>query len=251
MTDRNTKILNALLAAGLISSADRESHTINANGYLYDRKAKGWEFTLVANPTNNWRISANFSINDVKAENSMADVKAWANTNSAWWLQKAATQGGSDFLLGGGSWDTLGANIGWMNGSIDPIVALDGHAAKGERKYGANLYTKYTFSDGALKGFSIGGGGRYQSANVLGMYYNEIKMGRNLVLFDGSLGYSFPTKFLGAGSWVDLQLNVANVFNTRKYQIYTLAWWDAAGSTPERLGLQEPRKYTFTATLHF
>ena len=266
VTDRNTKILTALHGAGLITADEREARTINANGYRFDRKAKGWEFTLVANPTNNWRISANFSVNDVKAENSMADVKAWAEANSAWWLEKAAAQGGSGFLLGGGDWDTLGANIGWMNGSIDPIVALDGYAAKGERKYGANLYTKYTFGGGVLKGFSIGGGGRYQSANVLGMYddtldgeYNPtVHYGRELVLFDASLGYSFPTRFLGEGSWVDLQLNISNVFNKRDYQIYTLAWWGVTNSdatqltrVPERIGLQEPREVTFTATLHF
>ena len=253
VTDFNTRVLAALRSAGLITAAEQTSHTINANGYMEDRKSKGWEVTLVANPTPNWRISANFSINNVKKENSMAEVKAWADTNTAWWLSKAASQGGSNFpLTPGTTWDYLGANIGWLyDYHITNVVALDGHQARGERKYGANLYTKYSFSQGPLKGLSIGGGGRYQSANVLGLYYGEVARGRSLYLADASLGYSFKTEFLGQGSWLDLQLNCANVFNNRKYQVYTLAWWDTTRSTPERIGLQEPRKFTFTASLHF
>jgi outer membrane receptor protein involved in Fe transport len=253
VTDFNTRVLAALAAAGAITTAEQTAHTINANGYMEDRKAKGWELSVIANPTRDWRISANFSINNVVKQNSMAEVKAWADTNSAWWLQKAASYGGSNFpLTPGTSWDFLGANLGWLyQYHINNVVALDGHQARGERKYGANLYTKYSFSEGPLKGFSIGGGGRYQSANVLGLYYNTVVKGRTLWLADALLGYSFKTEFLGNGSWMDLQLNVSNLFDTRKYQIYTMAWWDTTLSTPERIGLQEPRKYTLSASIKF
>ena len=253
VTDFNTRVLAALRAANLITAAEQTAHTVNANGYMEDRKAKGWEFSLIANPTPNWRISANFSINDVVKANSMAEVKAWADANTAFWLSKAASQGGANFpLTPGTTWDFLGANIGWLyQYHINNVVALDGHQARGERKYGSNLYTKYTFSNGALKGLSIGGGGRYQSANVLGLYNGSVAMGRSLLLADASLGYSFKTDFLGKGSWTELQLNVSNLFDTRKYQIYTLAWWDTTSTIPERIGLQEPRRYTLGATVHF
>jgi outer membrane receptor for monomeric catechols len=56
---------------------------------------------------------------------------------------------------------------------------------------------------------------------------------------------------MGKGSSVELQLNVSNLFDTRRSQIYTLAWWDTTSTIPERIGLQEPRKFTFSATLHF
>ena len=252
VTDRNTHILNALFNAGLITASEKSSHLINANGYLSDRKADGWEFTAVANPTSNWRLSANFSINNATAKNSMADVKAWADVNSAWWLAKAASKGGSNFPLATGTdWDFLGKNIEWMNGEINPVVGLDGHQARGERKYGANIYSKYSFSDGYLKGFSIGGGGRYQSANVLGMYNGVVAEGRDLVLADAMIQYAFPTHWVSKSSWTDIQLNVSNVFDTRKYQIYSLAWWDTTNTVAERIGLQEPRKFTLSATLHF
>lgn len=248
VTDLNTRVLAALRGANLITAAEQTARTINANGYKEDRLAKGWELTVVANPTSNWRISGNFSINNVKKENTMAEVKAWADANTAFWTAR----GGNAFLLGGGSWDTIGAQIGWLyQYHIDNVVALDGKQARGERKYGANLYTKYSFSEGLLKGFSIGGGGRYQSANVLGVYNGAAREGRSVQLFDASLGYSFKTDSLSAGSWLDLQINVNNVFDSQKYQVYTLAWWDTTSSIPERIGLQEPRKITFSATLHY
>ena len=253
VTDLNTKVLAALQSAGLITAADVTSHTINANGYLEDHNSSGWEFQVVANPTPNWRISANFSINKVINKNAMTEVKAWADTNTAYWLAKAASQGGTNFPLAPGTtWDYLGKEIGWLyDNHINNVVALDDTQARGERKYGANLYTKYTFDHGPLKGFGIGGGGRYQSANVLGLYNGAVRNGRDLFLADGSLEYSCKAGFIGPNATLDFQLNVSNLFNTRKYQIYTLAWWDTTSTIPERIGLQEPRKYTLSATVSF
>jgi outer membrane receptor protein involved in Fe transport len=269
ITDRNTKILTALRRDNLITAADYDSHLINANGFMEDRDTSGWELGLVANPTNNWRVSANFSINHLVAHNSMAEVKAWADKNVAWWRQQVVAGGytAANYpLTTGTDWDYLNANVGWMNSGIDSITALDGHEARGQRQYGANLYNKYTFESGAFKGFSIGGGGRYQSKNVLGMYddtldakYNPtVHYGRSLVLLDANLGYSFKTEWAGKESWMELQLNVSNLFNKQDDQIYTLAWWGTVSSdgktltrSAERIGLQEPRKYTLSATLHF
>jgi hypothetical protein len=278
VTDRNTKILNALRnpdpavsATPFITAAEYNARLINANGFMFDRESSGWEFTLVANPTSNWRVSANFSINDVIARNSMAEVKAWAVANEAFWLSKVPTSGtyaGNAFptgALGDASWDNLGNQVRWMNQyAIDNVVALDGHNARGQRKYGGNLYTKYTFDRGVLKNISIGGGGRYQSKNVLGMYDNTLDAtynptvfyGRSLTLLDASIGYNFKTEFISKGSWVDLQLNVANVLDEKDSQIYSLTWWAEVSNNQvsrraERIGLQEPRKVTFTATLHF
>jgi outer membrane receptor for monomeric catechols len=251
VTDRNTKVLDAFVRDGLITSAERASRLINANGYMMDRDSSGWEFSGVANPTKNWRISANFSINHVVARNSMAEVKAWSDANTAWWNAKtASTPTGSYYypLTVGTTWDYLGANIGWMNGDISQVTGLDGHEARGQRQYGANLYTKYTFDNGFLKNFSIGGGGRYQSANVAGFYYNEVRYGKSLTLADASLGYTFN---LSKGTWVEVQLNVSNLLDTDRTQIYTYAWWDTTAKTPGNVGLQEPRKYTLSASLHF
>lgn len=262
VTDRNTRILGALLAGSRITQAEYDSHLINANGFMMDRDTSGWELGLVANPTSNWRVSANFSINHLVAKNSMSEVKAWADANTAFWQSKAPLTFVTDTSWGG----DMRQDIAWMYNNIDNVVALDGHEASGQRKYGANLYTKYTFDSGALKGFSIGGGGRYQSKNVLGMYddtldtkYNPtVHYGRTLVLADASLGYSFKTEWVGKGSWAEIQFNISNLLNTDDDQIYTLAWWGTVSAdgkrlnrSNERIGLQEPRKCTLSASLHF
>lgn len=250
VTDLNTRVLAALRGANLITAADQTSRTINANGFLQDREAKGYEFSLIANPTKNWRISANFSTNEVINKNAMAEVKAWADANTAFWLSK----GGSNFLLSGpgNAWDTIGAQVGWLyQFHINNVVALNGLQARGERKHGGNVYTKYTFDEGALKGLSIGGGGRFQSANVLGFYNNAVRMGRSLALADASIGYKFNSSLFGKQTPIELQLNVSNLFDTDRYQVYTLAWWDTTSSIPERIGLQEPRKFTFSASVKF
>ena len=263
MVSLNNRILGALEAAGEITAEERAANALDPaiNGYLADREADGWEFSVVANPLENWRISANFSINDIRYRNLMANMVSWADDATAFWLER----GGGDFLLGGGDWDTIANQIGWQlgelystGGSADPstwtpgtVTGLEGLQARGQRRYGANLYTKYTFMSGPLKNLSIGGGGRYQSRNVMGFYYGDVREGRDLVLADLSLGYTLKTPALGEQSWIDLQLNVSNVLNERENQVYTLAWWDTTATTPERIGLQEPRRFTLTATLHF
>jgi iron complex outermembrane recepter protein len=253
VTGLNNRVLERLAAAGLITAADRSARILDANAYLEDRKAEGWEFTFVANPTSNWRVSANFSINGVVKENIMNEVKAWADTATAYWLSKAP----GSFELGGGSWDTLSANIGWLyQFTIDDARSFNGLPARGERKYGANLYTHYSFSDGPLKHWYVGGGGRYQSANTIGMNRTTpsnptVIKGKTLYLADASIGRWFEFDVRGRKLSVDVQLNVSNLFDSERDQVYTTAYWDTSSSIPERIGLQEPRKFTLSATVKF
>lgn len=242
----SNRILAALRSANLITGSEQSARTLDANAYLEDRKADGWEFSVVANPTSNWRVTANFSINHVVKENIMSEVVSWAQTNQAFWLSKAP----GTFLLGGGDWDTLGNQIGWMNDYIKGETDFNGRSARGERRYGANLFTRYTFDHGALKGFFVGGGGRYQSRNIISTdTRGDPIYGRTLALVDALVGYEFKPALFSRRIPVELQLNVSNVFDSDKYQIYTVAWWDH--SVPERIGLQEPRRFTLTARFSY
>lgn len=250
ITALNTRVLQALETAGRISAADRSARIIDANAYLEDRKASGWEVSLVANPTPTWRLSANFSTNEVEKENIMNEVKAWADENTAFWLSR----GGSDFLLGGGDWDTIGNQVGWLyQFTIDNARFFNGKPARGERKYGANFWSHHRIPTGPLEGLSFGIGGRYQSANIIGvdLTTSRIIEGREIALLDAALGYDFRLKLGAREVPVSLQLNVNNLLDSDRYQVYTTAWWDTTASTPERIGLQEPRRYSFTARFSF
>ncbi len=245
VTARNTRFLQAFVDAGFISDDDREARLIDANAYLEDRKSDGWEFEVIANPTDNWRITANFSINHVKKENIMSEVIAWADEATDYWLSVADP----DFLLGGGDWDTLGANIGWMTEYLEDEVAFNGRQARGEREYGASLYTRYFFKENFLDGFSIGGGLRYQSANAITFVDDQLIEGRSLFLADLVLGYAFNLQQGSRTYPIELQLNVSNLFDSDRDQLYTVAWWDPTRA--ERIGLQEPRRVNFTARIGF
>lgn len=242
----SNRILTALRSANLITAAEQTSHTSNANGYLEERNADGWEIGLVANPKSNWRITGNFSVNNVVKENIMSEVVSWAKSNQAFWLTKAP----GTFELGGGSWDTIANQIGWMNDDIkNNYTNFNGRSARGERKYGANIFTRYILDSGALKGLFFGGGARYQSRNIISSESNGDPIyGRTISLVDALVGYEFKPAFLH-NSPLEIQLNVTNVFDSDKYQIYTVAYWDH--SRPERIGLQEPRKFTLSARISF
>ena len=245
VTSRNNRFLQSFVDAGLITAADRDARLLDANAYLEDRESEGWELELIANPTDNWRISLNLSTNEVIKTNIMNEIAEWAAVNTAYWIDVA----GEDFLLGGGDWDTLGNNIGWMMDYINQQTSFNGYPARGERGLGASLYTRYQFKEGAISGFFIGGGARYQDANVIAIVDGDEIKGEDLFLVDLMLGYQFETTLLGRETTVDLQLNIANALDEDKDQVYTVAWWDP--TRPERIGLQEPRKFTFSASLKF
>lgn len=257
--DRNNTFLRSFADAGLITAAERDEGLLVANSYLEDRESEGWELELIANPLPNWRITANFSINSVIKTNIMPEVQAWAADATANWLSVA----GPDYNFGGGDWDVLSSHIGWMMDEINREVAFTGKQARGEREYGASMYTRYFFVEGLLEGFSVGGGLRYQSPNSINYDFDSIDMvdgvpvltnaklikGETLFLADLVVGYGFETQWGSTPVKVDLQLNVSNVFDSDRDQVYDTAWWDS--SRTARIGLQEPRRFNFTASVSF
>ncbi len=245
-TTLNNRVLEKLVSDGLISQSEADARHLDADAYLEDRKSDGWEFELVANPNENWRITANFSINNVKKSNIMSEVDAWAKEATAFWLSKA---GGASYMLSAESWDVLGDNIGWMQDYIDGETAFNGRQARGERKYGSSLYVRYLFTNTVLKNLYIGGGARYQSANSVDYDGDTLIKGNDLTLFDFMAGYDFKLRGGDRPITASLQLNISNLLDNDDYQIYTVAWWNS--SIPERIGLQEPRKFTLSAKVNF
>lgn len=245
VTSRNNRFLWAFYDADLITAAERDARIMDANAYLEDRESKGWELELIANPSENWRFVFNFSKTSVVKDNIMSEVVAWSDEATAYWLSEA----GASFNFGGGDWDTLGNHIGWMTDYIDREASFNGAKARGERGFGSSLYTNYTFTEGALKGFFLGGGARYQDANVIGTYDDVLVKGEKLFLMDLSAGYGLKTEFRGKPVDIDFQLNVSNALDEDQHQVYTVAWWDP--TRPERIGLQEPRKVVFTTRFSF
>jgi len=103
------------------------------------------------------------------------------------------------------------------------LLKLQAGAATSElRKWRYNLYTNYSFSEGALRGFAVGGAYRWQDKVVIG--YPVIPGANGLASFDLSQPYYGPSEH-AFDLWASyehgimnnkygwkIQLNVANAF---------------------------------------
>jgi outer membrane receptor for monomeric catechols len=126
----------------------------------------------------------------------------------------------------------------------------------GNRKHKATLWTRYSFDRGTLKGLNVGGGWRYQSANISGINLDtrEVYYGNASSTFD--LMTSYRTKgFLGRwGERLDVtyQINVTNLLDDRTIFIARTGA-DATTGQPYVVAAmrQPPRMATFTMRFAF
>ena len=149
-----------------------------------DIDARGWEVELTANPTNNWRISANVAKQEPVLSNTGNDV--WALLQS--WRPALAegpagnlppnltsTSSVRDLYL---STLAITARLRALDGSISPEV----------RKWRFNLVNNYSFTRGPLKGWGIGGSVRWQ---------DKAAIGYPVVLFEGAGQYDVKHPYFG------------------------------------------------------
>ncbi len=234
--------LNALVESEQLDSATADSLRITTNGATFTRRVEGYELNLTANPTRNWRLSANYSITDGFETDIAPEV--------AQWFEEFQT-----FL---GSYDTTvltERNDGMA--TIDDIVeefryelqdstGLDGRALPGNRRHKASFFTRYTFHEGTLKGLFVGGGYRYYSKLVAGVGGNdEIQYGNSYGEGEGLIGYDFGK--IWVFKKLQVQLNVKNLFDDTD-PIVTRFRDDGS---PWRWKIREPRSYRLTARFSF
>jgi hypothetical protein len=147
--------------------------------------------------------------------------------------------------------------VGQRIAQAEPALAqlrLEDEQAYGNRPHKANIWTRYTFSTGKLKGLAVGGGWRYQSANVAGVELTtqRILMGNYRSLFDLFLQYR--TRGL-VGLWentarVTYQLNVTNVLDDRTINATKLDVDNVSGVVFVRRGFREdPRAFALSLRL--
>jgi hypothetical protein len=197
-----------------------------SRGDIQDSVSEGFELELVYNLTQNWRLAANVAKTKAVSSNrgnTIASDVAFVRAN---WLNKPAVAalktrpgGAEEGVLG-----TIGSYVDARPvSSFDILVSLNGLSNPEVREWRTNLITTYDFSeDSALKGFSVGGGIRYQSAPIIG-FLNETRPNGGRVAdvdspiegpsetnYDLWIGYQrmiFDDKV----NW-KLQLNIRNAF---------------------------------------
>ena len=240
------------------------------NRVTYTGESDGYEFQMTANPTENWRFVLNYSYTDKEQKDVAPLGNQWYDETIEWVTRTIQT------------WDTstitqaqIDAGVIATN-DLDVFELSDGRTATeqfervtndrnnrfvpgppiGIRPHKFNLFTNYTFQEGPLGGFTIGGGYRYQSANFLhwedDANGNRTRFwGDSTSYFDLMLRYRTKLNILwGEGVRATFQLNVQNLFDDHE-PIVARYWRNDTSADPDRLFFVEPRNIQFSATFDF
>lgn len=244
----------------------RSNYFSQAAAYLSDFTSSGQELEVMANPTPNWSVRFNYSRTERQKTNVLNEGVPWWADRVALWksldaLYVARTGRASIFnQLYSGANDVMGERtVAQRIADSDTELAeirLTEEQGYGNRKHKANIWARYRFTDGRLKGLSFAGGWRYQSRNVAGadLLSNTPLYGNARSLFD--LMVQYRTKGI-LGSFanrteVTYQINVLNVLDDDTLYITKLALDDVTRERYIRRGFREdPRNVSLTVRMDF
>jgi hypothetical protein len=222
-----------------------------------DIEARGFEAELVYNPTPNWRIAFNAAKQETILTNIMPRITALLNTL---WLPQLEKYGDLDWNL---PVEPLNGNNTrqQINATLLDYFAVKGQEGRpqGEqRKWRMNFVTRYQFSQGRLKGFSLGGSVRWEDSYAQG--YPLINDPSGIVLpdvrhpwrSDRELSYDvmfgYRRRILGDKDWT-AQINVRNLQNWNSDRV-TITRRQPDG-TPARARFDPPLQVLLTNTFRF
>jgi outer membrane receptor protein involved in Fe transport len=293
---RNTRVSDAfagvLVGTGLPYTASQWAPVYSAlnppaTAASSDSESKGYEARIVANITRNWRFVANYSYTDFMRKNVGAEIAAWyglkkvdgtlvqgvrQDATGRYVVDASAYEPGKTVA----KWLELGAQRPQANVSVlqttggvtiaqeifDMVNTMNGELEDEEKRWGlrphkVSLFTAYDFKEGRLKGFTVGGGWRWRTANVIGSDSkgNEI-FGRAIRANDVLLAYT--RKFERLPGRVRFQLNISNILDETDILPVRIASGATApdgfnvpggrGLGYSRYDLVAPREFRFTTT---
>lgn len=247
---QSTQASSVLQASNAIWRAigqDARVTLLGNNNDSVDNTAEGWEFELTANPTKNWRVSANLSKGELQQSNTSPRLRDYLQANRSVWQQNTsvALQLPAPSFIPGSN-PTVADALAVMDTIYANILLPEGRTPLQFNEYSANLFTSYTmqFLPKWLKGLTLGGGINYRSKPVVG--YNTSVTGTPPVLGSEYYlvnGMIFKTFNLGGKKRLKIQLNVDNLLgfddllitdknqsNTYRYQYVTPRRWAVTGT---------------------
>ncbi len=249
---RNIRVMDALgdvlVGNGLPFSQGqwdpiRKTYTPPVSSISSDFDSDGYEARVTANLTRQWRLVVNYSYTNSGRTNLAPEALAWygLKPNGPVLLQQGVTQNAAGefvvdpnaFAAGGAvaKWIELGrltpaANLSTLTTSTGVTVAQEVFdlldtlndereqqlKSWGVRPHKISFFTAYDFRAGRLEGFTVGGGWRWRSANIIGSNSRGQEItGRVITAADLMMGYN--RKFKGLPGRVRFQLNVTNLFD--------------------------------------
>ena len=272
--------------------ARRQAEVINqVQGYTQDSESRGLELEVVGRIVAGWSVSVNYSKNQTTRTNIAPEYRAYIDAHKAYWkrfgayaITQNANTPGIDFAPSSTDWRTpadiaatgdFTINTDSINEAIADTEQLffdNPHVFEGKRFVGdplhnINLRTRYDFREGALKGFSIGGGTRLRLGRVAGARtdytitpgtdYTDTWNGRVIEkvstvsakdqnVYDVQLSYSLP--ILQRKVRWSAQLNINNVLDQRELIVNNTHPRTLA---PITYRYQDPRQFVLTNTFSF
>ena len=201
-----------------------EGATITNRAAVSDTVSTGLELEVIWNPLRNWRISLGVAKNEAVKADVARDELEFAYT----WISNLQTMYNGALLQGWRNPPTesgppLAQYTAETVSDIETAAALSGTKTPEIRKWRANLVTRYEFTSGFLRGFSIGGAARWQDKvgigypfllDANGKEYADITQpyyGPDELQIDASLGYRRRISlFRHAVDW-NVGLNIYNL----------------------------------------
>jgi outer membrane receptor protein involved in Fe transport len=250
-----TRILDTLRTRNIVTAAEYQAHLITGTSGVTDSSSRGTEVTLTANPTRHWSLQMNYSYNKQAMTNYYAEAGAAFLSEEAWWRERIRAAGLVPSAI---STSGLTGSQGSIEDEISRVkIDLANRQVAnalgfGSRPHKANVFTRYSFSGGKLRGLQIGGGLRYQSssANQRDLATSTDYWGERIFQCDAMLGYKRPIgKLFGQRSLgLSVQLNVANVLDETKPLTGRL---NDRFNGLRRVYFQEPRSFRLTTTVEY
>ncbi len=266
-------------------------------GATRNAEARGIEAEISYNPTPNWTMKFTFGKQDTKYASVLKEFDPWATDRMAVWEAAKASdyllpqyQGLATYTTSGGRavdlrnfWTgSFGYNsalfpenanafanpLANWNGVVVPQLNLDrdlqGQSVQGQRKYRWSFLTNYSFTDGRLKGWSIGGNERWEDKAVIGYYgkasgvnlYNGVPVMDSAdvsrPIYDEAQFYtdlfvSYRRPILNNRVQMKLQLNVNNVFENGSLRPVAVNY----DGSPYSFRIIDPRQFILTASFGF
>jgi hypothetical protein len=256
-------------------------------------EAKGVEVQLTYNPTPNWTLKFTAGQQDTKYANVLKEFDAWYDERFPTWSNARAanflrpefqqfakfTQDNgievdlTNFLTSYGYRPEirLGDQFGNENVQLyyDNVVTpqyaiardLEGQSAPGQRKLRWSAVTNYTFDEGRLRGWAVGGRQRWEDKAVIG-YYGKVNPGSGSTdltlsdvsrpIYDSSNNYTDLWVSYTRRIWNDrvnmkVQLNIANVFESGGLRVVGVNY----DGSPNAYRIIDSRQFVLTTKFDF
>ena len=207
---------------------------------------EGYEFQLTFAPTRNWRLAVNASRNSTVPSEIHPEVVRYVNFHRAEWAAKGELRTADG--------DTVAQTLAELDDAVALSLAEEGRQALGQRRWGVNVITNYSFGkEGRLAGWSVGSAARWRSKPVIGYavtaggeFINTAPFfGEEQIVVNSWIGHRLKLKRLG----IDFRLGIDNIFSDNEPYLYRAL--DGGNGRPIPTVRLKPVQRTFTFSASF